>query len=106
MNIDNRKFRLAIFCIAILIPSTAIADGKDWISGYGSVALTNDQTLSQCKAAAFQAAKANIFSKAGLEKFSSEQFEICSDTEEATHCELPPTDVKLLRRCLYQEYTQ
>ena len=82
------KFRLAILCIAFVMPSIAIADGKNWISGYGSVALTNDQTLSQCKAAALQAAKANIFSKAGLEKFSSQQMEICSDTVEATHCEL------------------
>ena len=74
--------------MTLLMPSIGIADNKSWISGYGSVALTNDQTLSQCKAAALQAAKANIFSKAGLEKFSSEQFEICSDTLEATHCEL------------------
>ena len=77
-----------MFCIAFAIPTVAIADGKTWISGYGSVALTNDQTLSQCKAAALQAAKTNIFSKAGLEKFSSQQMEICSDTVEATHCEL------------------
>ena len=82
------NFRLAIFCIALVMPSIAIADGKNWISGYGSVALTNDQTLSQCKTAALQAAKADIFSKAGLEKFSSQQMEICSDTVEATHCEL------------------
>ena len=82
------KFGLAIFCFAFVIPSISIADGKNWISGYGSVALTNDQTLSQCKAAALQAAKTNIFSKAGLEKFSSQQMEICSDTVEATHCEL------------------
>ena len=82
------KFRLVMFCIAFAIPSTAIADGKTWVSGYGSVALTNDQTLSQCKAAALQAAKTHIFSKAGLEKFSSQQMEICSDTVEATHCEL------------------
>ena len=77
-----------MFCIAFAIPSIAVADGKTWVSGYGSVALTNDQTLSQCKAAALQAAKTNIFSKAGLEKFSSQQMEICSDTVEATHCEL------------------
>jgi len=82
------KFRMAIFCIAFVMPSIAIADGKNWISGYGSVALTNDQTLSQCKAAALQAAKTNIFSKAGREKFSSQQMEICSDTVETTHCEL------------------
>ena len=81
-------FNLAVFCVAFLIPTIATADGKNWISGYGSIALTNDQTLSQCKAAALQAAKANIFSKAGLEKFSSQQMEICSDTVEATHCEL------------------
>ena len=82
------KFRLVMFCIAFAIPSIALADGKTWVSGYGSVALTNEQTLSQCKAAALQAAKTNIFSKAGLEKFSSQQMEICSDTVEATHCEL------------------
>ena len=83
-----KKLRLAILCIALVMPSIAIADGKNWISGYGSVALTKDQTLGQCQAAALQAAKANIFSKAGLEKFSSQQMEICSDTVEATHCEL------------------
>ena len=82
------KFGMAIFCVASVISSISIADDKNWISGYGSVALTQDQTLGQCQAAALQAAKANIFSKAGLEKFSSQQMEICSDTVEATHCEL------------------
>ena len=82
------KFGMAIFCVASSISSISIADDKNWISGYGSVALTQDQTLGQCQAAALQAAKANIFSKAGLEKFSSQQMEICSDTIEATHCEL------------------
>ena len=83
-----KRFGLAIFCFASVTPSISVADGTNWISGYGSVALTKDQTLGQCQAAALQVAKANIFSKAGLEKFSSQQMEICSDTVEATHCEL------------------
>ena len=85
MKSFKRCTKLALICIAILTPTFAVAASY---SGFGSVALTNDQTLSQCKAAALQAAKANIFSKAGLEKFSSQQMEICSDTVEATHCEL------------------
>ena len=82
------KFGTALFCFASVVPSISNADDKNWINGYGSVALTQDQTLGQCQAAALQAAKANTFSKAGLEKFSSKQMEICSDTVEATHCEL------------------
>ena len=81
----SRYIKLNLIFMTIMTPLTASAE---WYSGSGSVALTNDQTLSQCKAAALQAAKTNIFSKAGLEKFSSQQMEICSDTVEATHCEL------------------
>ena len=77
--------KLFLVCFVCFSSSFAFAN---WYAGSGSVALTNDQTLSQCKAAALQAAKTNIFSKAGLEKFSSKQMEICSDTVEATHCEL------------------
>ena len=80
-----RFLKLFLVCFACFPPSFAFAN---WYTGSGSVALTNDQTLFQCKAAALQAAKTNIFSKAGLEKFSSRQMEICSDTVEATHCEL------------------
>ena len=85
MNCLVRFLKLFLVCFACLPSSLAFAN---WYTGSGSVALTNDQTLSQCKAAALQAAKTNIFSKAGLEKFSSKQMEICSDTVEATHCEL------------------
>ena len=84
-DVIMRLFLLGMMCFPA---SIAFADAKTWISGTGSVALTDDQTLSQCKAAALQAAKTNIFSKAGQEKFSSQQLEICSDTLEATHCEL------------------
>lgn len=85
MNCFVKLLKLFLVCFACFPSSFAFAD---WYSGSGSVALTSDQTLSQCKAAALQAAKTNIFSKAGLEKFSSQQMEICSDTVEATHCEL------------------
>ena len=85
MKILCRCIKLALICMAITKPLIASAE---WYKGSGSVALTNDQTLYQCKAAALQAAKTNIFSKAGREKFSSQQMEICSDTVEATHCEL------------------
>jgi len=60
----------------------------EWYSGYGSVALTKEQTLGQCLATALQAAKTDAFSKAGLEKFSSQQLEICSDNAEVVNCEL------------------
>ena len=85
MNYAFRFLKLFLDCFAFFPSSFAFAN---WYAGSGSIALTNDQTLSQCKAAALQAAKTNIFSKAGLEKFSSQQMEICSDTVEATHCEL------------------
>lgn len=80
-----RFLKLFLVCLFCSPSSFAFAN---WYAGSGSIALTNDQTLSQCKAAALQAAKTNIFSKAGLEKFSSQQMEICSDTVEAAHCEL------------------
>jgi hypothetical protein len=80
---NTRVFSL--LCLVNLFSSVAFGD---WYSGNGAVALTNEQTLAQCKAAALQVAKTNIFSKAGLEKFSSHQMEICSETAEVVNCEL------------------
>ena len=63
-------------------------NAETWVSGYGSVALTGEQTLSQCLAAALQMAKTDAFSKVGRETFSSQQIEICSDTADIVNCEL------------------
>ena len=78
--------RMLLSFLVCVTPS--IANAEQWVSGYGSVALTGEQTLSQCLAAALQMAKTDAFSKVGLETFSSEQIEICSDTANIVNCEL------------------
>ena len=78
--------RLLLSFLVFLIPS--IANAEQWVRGYGSVALTGEQTLSQCLAAALQMAKTDAFSKAGRETFSSQQIEICSDIADIVNCEL------------------
>ena len=84
MSYIFRYLKLALICFACFPLSLAFANG---CTGSGSVVLTDDQTLFQFKVGALQASKTNIFSQAGLEKFSSQQMENCSDTVEATHCE-------------------
>ena len=49
--------KLFLVCLVCVPSSYAFAN---WYIGTGSVALTNDQTLSQCKAAALQAANAKL----------------------------------------------
>ena len=68
--------------------------------GYGSAALTGEQTLSQCLAAALQMAKTDA-KGAGCETFSSQQIEICSDIADIVNCE-SPTNFEPLRWCLHR----
>lgn len=85
MNFLKIRTVSILICASNIFVSMALAD---WYPGYGSIALTKEQTLGQCLSAALQVAKTDAFSKAGLERFSSQQIEICSDNLEVANCEL------------------
>lgn len=60
----------------------------EWFNAEGRHPYSRSISEETCFSAAFLAAKKDAMSKAGLERLSSSQLEICSDTVENTNCEL------------------
>ena len=60
----------------------------EWFNAEGRHSYSRSISEETCFSAAFLAAKKDAMSKAGLERLSSSQLEICSESAENTNCKL------------------
>ena len=98
MSIDGLKSRLlskfhpAVSLVGVLaLPlafTSAAQSDEIWITAKGSHPYQTNISLDSCFTEALLDAKRNAMSKAGLERLSTNQLEICAETAESANCDL------------------
>ena len=86
------KFHLAVSLVGVLgLPlafTSAAHSDENWITAKGSHPYQTNISLDSCFTEALLDAKRNAMSKAGLERLSTNQLEICAETAESANCDL------------------
>ena len=98
MAIDGLKSRLlskfhpTVLLVGLLahplVFTNAAHSDENWITAKGSHPYQTNISLDNCFTEALLDAKRNAMSKAGLERLSTNQLEICAETAESANCDL------------------